>query len=389
MAHDDEQRSANATSQYAAQLHKAQQNLKQFIPKYRRLVDLEKRLRLENRQLRSEIEHFNQSLINREQAYDTLELHTLEFRNLLQRIHQEERRSPALHARPAVRRQFFQALQDGQELLPETRCQDILPLNIWLVSSNRFIEQVISYYARERERLLIIEHGAFVRNLLEVGVYPDIILTGAYDFGLDDPFQQSFAAMLDELSRKAPEETALQVCFIITLSASIPAHANPDEFFLARETRHKYISKLHGLRVTISEIRFFLELRRCQHDIMDAEQHLMITSLNDVTPVMTAVQQQGKTGVLTVLSREEPPNIRWALQCFFLRGKLVKTEHTLETTAILTPEGRLEIFQDEFPVPSIDAEYVVNPPEQLFFFLLYEHTILREMQARSPQMSEM
>ena len=389
MAHNDEQRTSNSPSQYAAQLHKAQQNLKQFIPKYRRLVDLEKRVRLENRQLRSEIEHFNQSLVKREQERDALEFQNTEFRSLLQRIHQEDRRSPALHARPNVRRRFFHP-QDaaGQSPAPGAPCQDILPLNIWLVSSNRFIEQVISYYARTRERLLIIEHGMFVRKLLEVGVYPDIILTGAYDFGLDDPFQQSFSAMLDELSQQSPEEAGLQACFIITLSASIPDQTGPDELFPFNQTRHKYISKLHGLRVTISEVRFFLELRRCQQDIMEAELHLTIDSLNDATPVMTDVQTQKKTGVLTILSDEAPPNIRWALQCFFLHGTLVKTEHTLEAAAILTPEGGLEVLQDEFPIPAIDEHYTVNPPEHLFFFSLYEHTVLQEMQERPLQVTD-
>lgn len=388
MAANNEQHTSSPASQYAAQLQKAQQNLKQFIPKYRRLVDLEKRLRQENHQLRSEIEHFNQELVVREQELDDVTSQMDEFRALLQRIHQEAHRSPALHARTFVRQQLLQAYYDGLPTPYQVPCQDILPLNIWLVSSNRFIEQVISYYARKRERLLIIEQGFFVQKLLEVGIYPDIILTGAYDFGLDDPFQHSFSAVLTELSHQAPEEIGLQACFIITLSASIPTRTRPGDLFPHHHARHKYISKLHGLRVTISEVRFFLELRRCQQDIMEAERHETIASLNQVTPIMADAQQHHKTGVLTVLSREEPPNIRWALQCFFLRGKLVKAEHTLETSPVITSEGQLEILQDEFRLPSIDAQYTANPPEHLFFFPLYEHTVLQEMHEQPPHVTD-
>jgi hypothetical protein len=388
MALNNEQPMSTPASQYAAQLRKAQQNLKQFIPKYRRLVDLEKRLRQENYQLREEIEHFNQKLVTREQELDEITFQMDEFRALLQRIHQETHRSPALHARPPVRQKLLQAYHNDSSTPYQVPRQDILPLNIWLVSSNRFIEQVISYYARKRERLLIIEQGLFVQRLLEVGIYPDIILTGAYDFGLDDPFQQSFFAVLNELSHQAPEEIGLQACFIITLSASIPKQTRPGDRFPHQHARHKYISKLHGLRVTISEVRFFLELRRCQQDIMEAELHETIHSLDNLTPIMADVQKQRKTGVLTVLSREEPPNIRWALQCFFLRGKLAKTEHTLENSPIMTPEGHLEILQNELLLPSIDAQYTTNPPEHLFFFPLYEHTLIQELQERPPQVEE-
>lgn len=387
MAQNDEQHISNPASLYTAQLQKAQQNLKQFIPKYRRLVDQEKQLRLDNRQLRSEIEHFNQALVTREQELETLQSQVDGFQALLQRIHHEEQRSPALHARPLVRKHLLKARQGDSSLPAPVPPQDILPLNIWLVSSNRFIEQVISYYARKRERILIIEQGMFVRELLEVGVYPDIILTGAYDFGLDDPFQQSFSSLLDELSQHAPEESALHACFIITLSASIPTHPRPGQIFPHQQARHKYISKLHGLRVTISEVRFFLELRRCQQDIMEADMYAPIHSLSEVPPFITDVKRQQRTGVLTVLSHEESSNIRWALQCFFLEGALVKTEHTLETSAIITPEGKLEILQDEFPVPSIDAQYTANPPEHLFFFPLYEHTVIQEIQERPPQVT--
>ena len=116
--------------------------------------------------------------------------------------------------------------------------------------------------------------------------------------------------------------------------------------------------------------------------------NLKITSLSDATPIMNDVRQQEKTGVLTVLSHESPPNIRWALQCFFLRGKLAKIEHTLETSTMLTSDGQLEILLDEVLMPSIDAQYTLNPPEHLFFFPLYEQTVLREMQERSPQVTD-
>lgn len=364
-------------SHYAVQLQKAQQNLKQFIPKYRRLVDVERRLRQENRQLREEIEYFNQSLVQREQDLEYLQTHVNNFQAVVQRIHQEEQRSPALHARPLIRQQFFPHHADSTSIAGEIPVQDILPLNIWLVSRNRFIEQIISYYARHRERLLVLERSGLVRQLLEVGFFPDIIITGAYDFGLDDPFQQSFTEMLDEFSRRDPNQLGLQECFIITLSASIPTPSARGLPSRQQHERHKYISKLHGLHVTISEVRFFLELRRCQQDIMQADKHLAMGSLKGANPVITGIKRDQKTGVLVILSHEAPAGIRWALQLFFLYGKLVKTEHTLESSVLLTEDNDVEIQQDGFAQHTLNA-HPLNPPHQLFFFPLYQQTVLRE-----------
>ena len=384
MTFDDEKHIPEPASQYAAQLHKAQQNLKQFIPKYRRLVEAEKRLREENQELRSEIERFNRRLITREHELEQLQGYFSEFLALLHQIHREERRSPNLHARPHIRHHFLRhpantSFREAGEPQYEVPQQTLLPLNIWLVSQNRFTEQIISFYTRRRERLLIIENAKLVRQLLEADFFPDIIITGAYDFGLDDPFQQSFSGFLEQIIRDMQAEAGLADCFVITLSASIPVQSETGLPYQGATHRHKYISKLHGLQVTISEVRFFLELRRCQHDIMEAERFHPISSMREAAQMMTELQNQNKTGLLVVLSDEDPPDIRWAFQLFYLRGKLVKTEHTLESSALITDDGTIEPLEKDFIFTSFDSQYTLNAPQQLFFFPLYEQTVIREI----------
>lgn len=385
MARNHEEHLPETAPDYAAQLHKAQENLKQFIPKYHRLLEAEKRLREENRYLREEIEDFNRNLVKREQELDHLQAYFSEFLTLLHQIHREERRCPNLHARPHIRRHFLRHPADASSREtaepPYTGMQQtLLPLNIWLVSQNHFTEQIISFYTRRRERLLVIENSKLVRQLLEAGFLPDIIITGAYDFGLDDPFQQSFIEFLDRIVHELQEKSGLAECFVITLSASIPAQSEIGLPYQGATHRHKYISKLHGLQVTISEVRFFLELRRCQQDIMEAECHSMITSMAEATQEMMALQNQEKTGLLVILSDEAPPDIRWAFQLFYHQGKLVKTEHTLESSVLITDDGKLELLEKDFIFTSFDSQYQLNAPQQFFFFPLYEHTVLQEMQ---------
>jgi len=372
-----------------SQLQKVQQKLKQFIPKYNKLVEYDERLRKDNAQLREEIERFNQALIAREQELGKLQNDLTDLLALLRQIKQEERRSPALHARAFVRKRFLQldadllerGVLDHDLRVPD---QEMLPLDIWLVSRNRFVEQIISYYTQKRERLLVIEDYRVVKQLIEIGLFPDIILTGAYDFGLDDPFHRSFFEFLEQLPRRVDDAYPLPEFFLITLSASIPApkeNVKPDH---KSQIRHKYISKLHGLQVTVSEVRFFLEMRRCQPDIMEAEIKQEIHSLAEVTHVMMTVQKQHKTGLLAVFSNETPPDIRWAFLLFYLHGKLVKTEHTLESSALITAEGDIEPLEKEFIFTAFESQYQLNPPQQLFFFPLYEHAVLREMKAEVP-----
>lgn len=385
MTSNNEQQSPDQTSHYTEQLQKAQQNLKQFIPKYHRLVETERQLRQENRQLREEIETFNQRLITSEQELEQCRNRFSEFLALLNQIRREEQRSPALHPRPFIRKRLLQHQGGSFESKKHIRqtpafSQELLPLNIWLVSQNRFMEQVISHYTRKRERLLVIENSELVHQLIKAGFFPDIIITGAYDFGLDDPFQQSFSEFLEQTFHDSHSPPSLRECFIITLSASIPVQSGHNfPFQQEHPKRHKFISKLHGLQVTISEMRFFLELRRCQQDVMEAEIHQSIHSMEDVTPVMTRLQNQGKTGMLVIFSDETPPDIRWAFQLFYHQGKLVKTLHTLESSALITADGRLEPLEKNFIFTSFDSQYQITPPEHLFFFPLYEHTVLREM----------
>lgn len=101
--------------------------------------------------------------------------------------------------------------------------------------------------------------------------------------------------------------------------------------------------------------------------------------MGEVTHLMTDLQQQRKTGLLLVLSDETPPHIRWAFQLFYLHGKLVKTEHTLESSALITTEGDIQPLEKEFIFSAFDAQYTLNKPQQLFFFPLYEQVVRREM----------
>ena len=290
MMPDSEQNPPNHTLQYDL-VQKAQQKLEQFIPKYQRLVENEKKLRKDNQQLREEIEHFNRELIQREKELEFLQHHTSDLLALLRQIKREEQRSPALHPRPPIRQQFlqqnFESLErKASKQKPLVAAQDFLPLNIWLVSRNRFVEQIVSYYTRRRERLLIIENYELVTRLIDIGIFPDIIITGAYDFGLDDPFHQSFFDFLEHHFYDSSSDFGLHEIFIITLSASIPAQSNITKTYEDYHIKHKYISKLHGLQITISELRFFLEIRRCQPDIMEAEITRTIYSMEEVTHAM-------------------------------------------------------------------------------------------------------
>ena len=106
--------------------------------------------------------------------------------------------------------------------------------------------------------------------------------------------------------------------------------------------------------------------------------------MGEVTRMMTNLQQQHKTGLLMVLSEEVPPNIRWAFQLFYLHGKLVKTEHTLESSALITADGKIKPLEKEFIFSAFDSQYTLNTPQQLFFFPLYENVVIQEMKAGVP-----
>ena len=121
---------------------------------------------------------------------------------------------------------------------------------------------------------------------------------------------------------------------------------------------------------------------------MEASRHLRIHSLNDTNSVVTELKRSQNTGMLVILSHEAPTGIRWALQAFFLHGKLVKTEHTLESTVLLTEDGTIEAQQDGFVPHTLNAQYTLNPPQQLFFFPLYERTVRREMSVHPLQMAD-
>jgi hypothetical protein len=105
MPPDDREPLAEQVLPYT-QLQQVQQKLKQFIPKYHRLVEIEERLRRENKQLCEDIERFNQTLSAREKELEQLQAYFADFLALVQGIKQEEYRSPTLHARALLRRRL-------------------------------------------------------------------------------------------------------------------------------------------------------------------------------------------------------------------------------------------------------------------------------------------
>ena len=355
--------------------------LRQLKQKYNALVGRYRALEEENTQLREEIEQFNQKLIARETSLEEMQRRLDGVAAYFRQTLSEEARLPHLHAAAAVRQRYVQELADLAaraalplgEVVPE---QDLFPLNVWLATKNRFVDKVIGHYVRQRDRVLVIEDYALVKQLIATGMLPDIIITGAYDFGIDDPTHLDFFTFLDQLfgtSAHAPHDF-----FVITLSSTIPVESHC--LTTPRHVvRHEVISKFRGLQVTISEARYFLEMRRCRHDIMTPEMSLTVRSMGDVARLMLELQQQARTGVLVIFSDASPTNIRWAFLLFFMRGKLIKTEHTLESSVLFPTVADAEPLQKIFTLASLEEKYELNPPQQVYFFPLAIHALLREI----------
>jgi hypothetical protein len=383
----------------AEQLRKAQQKLEQFLPKYKRLVEREKQVRAENQQLREEIEYFNRELIAREQEIELLHEETAALFEILHQMQQEYFRRPDFHARPPARQRVLLPDAASAETEPVARHpavaeQDVLPLNIWLVSRDRFVEEIVSHYTHQRERLLIIENHHLVKRVIESGLFPDIIITGAYDFGLDDPFHQSLLQFLETCCRKAQTNFDAHQCLVLTLSSNAPPQPEslPQEP-LYQYVRNEYISKFRGLQIASSEVRFFIELRRYQPDIMTADFQREIVTMKAAPSVMLDIQIHKQTGVLVIFSDDAPTSVRWAFFLWYLEGQLVKTTHTLESvespaddvealaehvpTEVVRPAG---LFDQAFTLDELDEQYQLNTPRMMAFFRLYPHTVQRKVQ---------
>ena len=359
-------------------------SIKQLVHKYNALVAYCHTLKKEHAELREEIEEFNQRLIEREKELRQSTHRESALLSVLKQIRQEKQRVPEFQARHSITSQLAGAYHDilahlhvDQE--QESPTQDIPALNVWLATRNQFVNKFIGSYTRKRDRVLVIPEYELLKQLLSIGMMPDIIITGAYDFGLDDPEHTAFSRFLEQVFQEVQAPLDPQEFFIITLSSTIPARPSMITQHANYQARHEFISKFRGLQVTISEVRFFLEKRRCQKDIMAAEIELSIRSMGDVARIMMEIQQRHKTGLLVVLSHDSPVDVRWSFQLFFLRGKLVKTEHTLESSVLFFDDVEEKPIEKIFTLSSYDSKYLLNKPSHLYFFPLHQYTILREL----------
>ncbi|GAK60759.1 hypothetical protein U27_00657 [Candidatus Vecturithrix granuli] len=368
----------------SAQNTEQQLSIKQLTHKYNALVAYCNTLKQDNTDLREEVEEFNQKLIECEKELRDSRDREHAILSLLEQMRCEEQRIPLFQARNAIASRFSAQYADLLTRLhledeQEQAKQDISALNVWLATRNQFVTKFIGYYTRKRDRVLVIPEYPVLKQLLSIGLLPDIIITGAYDFGLDDPNHTAFSRFLDQVFQHTQEPLEPQEFFIITLSSSIPAQPCMMNTHGHHYARHEFISKFRGLQITISEVRFFLEMRRCQKDIMAAEITCSIHSMGDVARIMMQIQQHHHTGLLIVLSSDTPTDVRWAFQLFFLHGKLVKTEHTLESSVLFFDEVEERPIEKMFTLSSFNSKYRLNTPAQLYFFTLHQHAILREL----------
>ena len=352
--------------------------------RYRALLSRYKTMQQENNQLREEIETFNSKLIEREHALSRVKGQIEEMLSLFQQIQQEDIRLPIFQARSAVRERMGQEFAPvAQELRlersPEQPPQELLSLNIWLCTRNRFVDKILGHYLRQRDHLLIVPNYEMVKQLIEIDMLPDVLITGAYDFGLDDPNHAAFFQFLDVTFNRKEPSSASHEFYVITLSSTTPDQSSVITQHQQQIVRHEFISKLRGLQVTISEVRYFLEMRRCRNDVMQAELMTDIRSMGDVARMILEIQQRQKTGLLDVLSDDDPAQTRWAFQLFFLRGKLLKTEHTLESSVIFPNGDDDKPLEKIFTLTSLESTYALNPAKRLFFFTLTPQAIMREM----------
>ncbi len=367
-----------------------QQSNPQLEKEYHVLSIRYKRLQEQNTQLREEIEQFTQNLNDQENTIHDLNARISDWLSLVQQIRSEETRLPSFHARSSVKDRISQQHifsadtsdeenNDQEELIPK---QGISALNVWLVTNDRFVDQIVGHYVRERDRVFVIRSYEFFKQVVNIGMLPDIIITGAYDFGIDDPNHTAFFEFLDQVFANDRETPWPHEFFIVTLSSSVPDQPSATTTLHNHLVRHEFVSKLRGLQIIISEIRYFLEMRRCRPDVMESEKTLTVSSMEDVIKTAVNIQQQQRTGLLVVLSEGVPTSVRWALLLFFLNGKLVKTEYTLESSVTLPSEIEEETVKEIFTLSSLDSEYKLSEPAHVYFFPLMTHAVLREMQQK-------
>jgi len=357
---------------------------KEIERKYQTLLARYKAVQQENDHLREEIESFNSKLIEREHELDHVKEQMEEMISLLQQMHHEDTRLPVFQARSSVQdreRQENASVAKRLQLddIPETAPQELLALNIWLATHNRFMDKILGQYLRQRDHVLCIPNYENVKQMLKMGMLPDIIITGAYDFGLDDPRHLAFFQFLDEALTRSKKPMPPHEFYVLTLSSSVSEDASVVTQHDRHTVRHEFISKFRGLQVTISEVRYFLEMRRCRKDMMQAELMTNIRTMGDVARMIMEIQEQQKTGLLDVLSDDNPAQARWAFQLFFLRGKLLKTEHSLESSVVFPNANDDKPLEKIFTLTSLESTHKLNPPRNIFFFALTRNAVLREI----------
>lgn len=344
----------------------------------------EQQLQEENASLREEVERFNTKLIEREEEVDRLKQELEDVYSVLRQLNQEDARLPLLQPRCALSEQRaaqYRSLAAELQLTPprEDPRQHIVALNIWLATQNRFVDRIFGHYMRQRDHVLAVHQYDLVKRLISFGFLPDIIMTGAYDFGLDDPTHQAFFEFLDEVFSQEQQEGLTHELYIITLSSTVPAQSSVVSRFKNYSVRHEFVSKFRGLQVTVSEVRFFLEMRRCRQDIMAAEFFREIEFLEEVDLAVLEIQADNRSGLIVVLSAEEAQDVRWAFQLFFLDGRLVKAEHTLESLMFFPNNNEASLLEQIVGLSSRDSQHQLNPPRHLYFFPLHQSAILHEL----------
>lgn len=346
----------------------------------------EKQLQEENASLREDVERFNSKLIEGEEELERVKQDLEDVYSVLRQLIGEDTRLPLLQPRSVVYKQRVSeclSLADRLRVQPpqEDLKQHIVALNIWLATQNRFVDRIFGHYMRQRDHVLAIHKYDLVKRLLSLGFLPDIIITGAYDFGIDDPTHQAFLEFLEQvLSREKPQEELRRELYLITLSSTVPAQSSIVNRFHNCAVRHEFVSKFRGLQVTVSEVRYLLEMRRCRQDIMAAEFVREIEFLEEVELAVMDIQRDGRNGLIVVLSDEDAKGVRWAFQLFFLEGRLVKAEHTLESNIFFQKKHETSLLEKILSLSLRDSKNQLNPPQRLFFFPLHQSAILHEFQ---------